>query len=333
MNLGLAIGILTLALCIGCSEKKDTSAKTQKHTDSYSEVADFNGDSAYRHIAAQVEMGPRVPGSDAHSECRQYIENMLRHYGADTVISQTFTTKAFTGDMLTLTNITGKINNKADRRILLAAHWDTRPWAEHDSNSDARQRPIPGANDGGSGVGVLLELARVLKSAPADIGIDLVFFDGEDYGNSSTWGNSDETWCLGSQYWADNNSYTEATRPAYGIVLDMVGGKNAKFHREVSSNVNAPEIVDKVWDIARRSGKGGTFVNSLGGNIIDDHLQLNRAGIPSIVIIESNNPRTRSFNPTWHTQSDDLSNIDRKSLKNVGQTILNLIYEESARNN
>lgn len=328
MNHSITLGCLALSLCLACSGKKaETKAE---ETPSYQIVADFDSDSAYCHISRQVDMGPRVPGSAGHGKCRDYIVKKLNDYGADTVKMQNFDAEAFNGDKLKLTNIIASYRPEAARRIMLAAHYDTRPWGDNDPSSDGRQRPIPGANDGGSGVGVLLEVARALQHTPAQIGVDLVFFDGEDYGNSSSWGNADATWCLGSQYWANNRPYKDSTKPEYAIVLDMVGAKGAKFHREALSESQAKTVTDKVWNVARRSGNGSRFVNSVGGNIIDDHIQVNRAGIPAIVIIENNNPHTQSFNPTGHTQSDDMSNIDRATLETVGQTMLNLIYEEKA---
>jgi len=331
MNAGKTLGCLAVLICAGCADRQSQTANGRTIPD-YEEKAVFNGDSAFVHVARQVDFGPRVPGTDAHEKCLQYIVSKLNSYGADTIILQSFNAEAFNGDILPLTNVTARYNPDAKRRILLAAHWDTRPWADHDINSDARRKPIPGANDGGSGVAVLLEIARQLQTTPLQTGVDLVFFDGEDYGDSERWGNSDSTWCLGSQYWADNKPYkAAAVTPEYAIVFDMVGGKNAKFHREVFSDINAKDVVDKVWSLARRSGMGASFVNSTGGSIIDDHLQINRVGIPSIVIIESNNPYTQSFNPTWHTQSDDMSNIDRKSLRAAGQTVLNLLYEEDTK--
>lgn len=324
------LGYMALTLCLACSANKKTETPAEEISN-YSEFAEFNSDSAYCHVSRQVEMGPRVPGTEGHAECTAYITKYLRNYCADTVILQSFEGEAFNGDILPLTNIIAKYNPDAQKRILLAAHYDTRPWGDNDPSSDGRQRPIPGANDGASGVAVLLEIARQLQNTRPQIGVDLIFFDGEDYGNSASWGNADATWCIGSQYWANNKPYGNSVKPEFGVVLDMVGGKNAKFHRESMSDMQAKNINDKIWDLARRSGMGARFVNSVAGSIIDDHLQVNRAGIPAVVIIECNNPRTQSFNPTWHTHSDNMSNIDRQTLDAVGQTMLNLIYEENAK--
>lgn len=331
MNAGKLILGFSVALA-ACGSGNKTEKETLPSVDDYQEVAIFNGDSAYMHVAAQVEMGPRVPGSVGHARCLDYITGTFRRYGADTVVEQAFTAEAHTGEVLGLTNVVARYNAAAPRRILIGAHWDTRPWGDMDETREGRSTPIPGANDGGSGVGVILEIARVLQHMPPAIGVDLVLFDGEDYGRSSSWSNDEETWCLGSQYWKSNNGYGgKDARPDYAVVLDMVGGKGARFHKEVSSDIHASEVVDRVWDMARSSGYGDTFVNSAGGHIIDDHLSINRAGIPAIVVIESLNQKTNSFNPTWHTHQDDLSAIDRKSLKAVGQTMVNLIYEEGGQ--
>lgn len=328
----IGAALISAPLLFACSGKTAAPAADTPADSAYNEIAVFNGDSAFRHVAVQVDFGPRVPGSDAHNECAQYIIGTLQRYGMDTVYTQTFDAEAYTGDVLPLTNIIAKYNASAPRRLLLAAHWDTRPWGDHELAGEARELPIPGANDGGSGVGVLLEVARVLSETPAgaEVGVDFIFFDGEDYGKSAGWGNDEDTWCLGSQHWAANSPYAGGTKPEYAVVLDMVGGKNARFYREITSEEHAKNVLDKVWNVAKRSGMGKRFINSTTGRIIDDHEQINKAGIPAIVIIESNHPRTHSFNPTWHTQSDNMSNLDRNTMKDVGQTVLNLIYEEGS---
>jgi len=221
----------------------------------------------------------------------------------------------------------GQFNKDAVKRVLLLAHWDTRLWADAEADASKHSTPIDGANDGGSGVGVLLEIARCLGVEKPTIGVDILFVDAEDYGQSQ--GDDENTWCLGTQYWIKNLPYTPGSIPEYGILLDMVGGKDAKFHREYASQYLAGHIVDKVWTMAVASGYGNVFVNEVGGSVMDDHVYVNQANIPCIDIIENNNPSTSSFNPTWHTLNDNMSNIDRQSLKAVGQTVLNLIYQEN----
>lgn len=316
---------LIIAACSAKPESKPTTGSEHSATASHIE---FDADSAYRNIKAQVDCGPRVPGSDGHARCAQYLVDELRRYGVDTVIEQKTTVTAFNGDKLPINNIMGQINRDAEVRVLLLAHWDTRPWADQEEKKEDRGKPIPGANDGGSGVGVLLEVARCLNIEKPSVGVDILFVDAEDYGKMDGWGNNDVTWCLGTQYWIKNLPYESGKRPIYGVLLDMVGGHDAKFHREYSSQQMAGNIVDKVWTMAAASGYGDTFVDELGGSIVDDHLFVNKAGIPCIDIIESLNPATNSFNPTWHTLDDNMKNIDRKPLKAVGQTLLNLIYQE-----
>ena len=182
-----------------------------------------------------------------------------------------------------------------------------------------------GANDGASGVAVLLETARLLgRQAPDSLGIDLLFVDMEDSGED---GGPEETWCLGTQEWVKSMPYTAANKPKYGILLDMVGGIDAKFYREYFSEQGAPQYVDRIWAVARESGYGDRFVNRRGGGVVDDHLFITRAGIPCVDIIECVNDHTGSFNPTWHTTSDNLAAIDRTTLKAVAQTVLNTILQ------
>ncbi len=322
------INILSLALCwliVACSAKTETAQEAVATSEEMVSQAEFNADSAYRNVKTQVDFGPRVPGMEGHDKCAKYLVSELKRYGVDTVIEQKTTVTAFNGDKLPINNIMGQINKGAVTRVLLLAHWDTRPWADAEKDKSKHTTPILGANDGGSGVGVLLEIARCLQERKPMIGVDILFVDAEDYGNS---GDNEDTWCLGTQYWIKNLPYSPSRKPQYGILLDMVGGKDAKFHREYVSQYVAPSIVDKVWTTAVASGYGDVFVNELGGSIVDDHVYVNQGGIPCIDIIETLNPQTMSFNPTWHTLDDNMSNIDRQSLKAVGQTVLNVIYNE-----
>jgi len=245
------------------------------------------------------------------------------------VIVQEATVKAYTGEMLPISNIIAQYNRANTRRILLAAHWDTRPWADQDDNAADRDKPIPGANDGASGVGVLLEIARNFAARQPGVGVDLIFFDAEDYGRSGGFYNHNDTWCLGSQHWAETKvPYTSGNLPVYGILLDMVGGRDARFHYEAFAHENAPTPCLKVWSEAKRLGYGDMFINTIGGAIIDDHVILTRAGIPTADIIELNNEVTSSFPPTWHTLDDNLEHIDPHVLDAVGQTVLNVAYNE-----
>lgn len=289
----------------------------------------FSSDSAFLYVNNQVELGPRVPGSEAHRKCREYIKSELDRFGIDTVITQSATLTAYNGDKIPMENILGQFNSKENDRILLVAHYDTRPWADMDPETTRRRNPIPGANDGGSGVGVLLEIARQLGNKNPNIGVDLLFVDAEDYGCSDGWERHDESWAMGSRHFANHLPYTTITKPRYGIVLDMVGGMDARFHREYFSEKYAPGLLDKVWLLAQDLGYSSTFVNQLGGSIIDDHIPLSQAGIPTIDIVECNNVTTGNFPPTWHTHQDNMDNISRTTLKKVGDLVLTLIYSEN----
>ncbi|MDE6394142.1 MAG: M28 family peptidase [Duncaniella sp.] len=331
-NIGKALSTLLLTPAFmmmmtgcGCSGSNKSDEDNQTPIKS---VVKFNSDSAYSYVAKQVEFGPRVSGTEANEACSQYIVNELRRHGADSIREQRGTVKAYTGDRLPINNIMAAYNPAAKSRILLLAHYDTRPWSDGNPAQADYSTPIPGANDGGSGVGVLLEIARLLNIHKPPIGVDLLFVDAEDYGQLSGFSNHDESWALGTQYWAQHMPYAQDSLPRYAILLDMVGGIDAKFHREYFSNNNARDVVDRVWSVAQRSGYGHRFINVDGGAVVDDHVYVNKAGIPAINIIESKNEVTKSFPPTWHTLNDNMDNIDRGSLKAAGQTVINVIFNE-----
>lgn len=311
----------------GGTAKQTASDADKSATKTLTDVV-FNGDSAYSYVKAQVDCGPRIPGTDGHRKCQQYLIAKLRQFGADSVIEQRTTLKNYRGDQYPICNIMGRYNPSASKRVLLLAHYDTRPWADNDVREN-RDKPVPGANDGGSGVGVLLEVARQLGLNAPQIGVDILFVDAEDSGNSEGWGDGGNSWALGTQYWVENMPYSISDRPVYGILLDMVGGEDAKFHREYYSNEYASAVLDKVWSIAARSGYAERFRNIASGAIMDDHYYVNQAGIPCIDIIECDNPITQNFHPAWHTVNDNMSIIDRRSLTEVGQTVINTIYTET----
>lgn len=290
-------------------------------------VPAFNADSAYHYTAAQVAFGPRVPNSEAHVACGDWLESELTRFGAQ-VTAQRVTLRAYDGTVLAARNIVGSYKPELRKRVLLCAHWDSRPWADADADPKNHRTPILGANDGASGVGVLLEVARQLQAQPAEIGIDIIFFDAEDYGTHADEKEIAEsnTWCLGSQYWA-RVPHKADYMARFGILLDMVGGKDARFHREGYSDYFAKHIVDKVWAAAQASGNGQWFPYADGGVITDDHLPINQiARIPCIDII-GHYPET-GFAPTWHTMDDTMDNIDPAVLRAVGQTVLQVIYNE-----
>ncbi len=296
-------------------------------------VPSFSADSAYMFIEKQLAFGPRVPNSDAHKLCGDYLINKLEEYGAQ-VIVQNFTESSFDNKTLQLRNIIASYKPQAKKRILLAAHWDTRPFADKDTANF--HTPIDGANDGASGVAVLLEIARKLSVQELPkVGIDIIFFDGEDYGEyeganapSIVDGKMRIWWCLGSQYWA-NNPHKERYSAYYGILLDMVGAKDAFFHQEGYSLQFAPDLVKKIWNIGAELGYGNHFVFDRGGYITDDHVYVNKyRRIPCVDIIQYNPLNNSSFGDYWHTHNDNMSNVDKNTLKAVGQTLLEVLYRE-----
>lgn len=316
--------LFTLALFTACGNKQSKPTVQPQAT---VVVPAFNADSAYHYTAQQVAFGPRVPNSEAHRLCGDWLAQELERFGAK-VTSQHVTLRAYDGTPLKARNIIGSYKPEVKKRVLLCAHWDTRPWADADPDPKYHRTPILGANDGASGVGVLLEIARQLQAQPTDIGIDIIFFDAEDYGEHAA---DDEptagiAWCLGSQYWS-RVPHTDGYMARFGILLDMVGGKDARFHREGFSDRLAKHIVDKVWAAAHASGHGQWFPYAEGGLITDDHLPINElARIPCIDII-GHYPDT-GFAPTWHTMDDTMDNIDPTVLRAAGQTVLQVIYNE-----
>lgn len=296
-------------------------------------IPQFAADSAYAHVGRQLSFGPRVPGSAGHARCVDYIVSSLRRYGADTVYIQQGAAWLADGKQVPVRNILASFNAAAPTRVLIAAHYDTRPWADEDPDASKHSSPIPGANDGGSGVGVALELARLLGAQAPQVGVDFFFTDVEDSGSHDEEESDPMTsssWCKGAQYWAANPSFPTPYQPVYGILLDMVGGRDAKFCREYLSERLAPQLNARVWAIAQRLGVD-RFVNQVQGAVTDDHLYINLLGIPAIDIIECANPATGSFPPYWHTMADDLSNISSSTLGDVGKVVTAVIYMEQPR--
>lgn len=310
------ISLLTVLLACSSQRNDNTSENMHEETIIKMEIA-FNADSAYHNIEKQVSFGPRVPNTQAHRECREWLIAELTRYGAE-VTRQDISLKAFDGTILDATNIIGSYNPSSDNRILLLAHWDCRPWADADPDPANHKKPVDGANDGASGVGVLLEIARLIEKHSISKGIDILFVDAEDWGEDG----NDESWAMGSRYFA-NNPHKPGYRPNQAILLDMVGGHDAKFRKEFFSIQNAPTLVDKVWSVAAESGYGNYFSTEIGGAVTDDHVELLKVGIPAIDIIEFH--PENGFNPTWHTINDNMNGISKETLKAVGQTIINYI--------
>lgn len=323
---GLLVCLLLLNSC-----RTQNSEQEQAQTPAVeTAIPAFNADSAYSFIGKQVGFGPRVPNTKAHVECGDYLVGKMESFGWK-VTEQLFTPTTFDGKKLNARNIIATYNPDARRRILLAAHWDSRPYADEDPVH--KTRPVPAANDGASGVGVLMELARVISIDPGKpgIGIDIIFFDAEDWGNSGSARPGDDYmggFCLGSQYWAANR-HVAGYSAYYGILLDMVGAKNAKFPKEGFSMEYAGDIVNKVWATARSLGYGAYFTDDTGLRVgVDDHVAVNKiARIPMIDIIHLE-PSTGAFFDHWHTTGDTMDHIDPQTLKAVGQTLLHVLYLE-----
>lgn len=284
----------------------------------------FSADSAYAMIEKQLSFGPRVPNTKGHAACGDFLISRLKQFTPDVIVQST-TVTAYTGEALRIRNIMAQFDKSNTHRIVLFAHWDTRPFADRDKENP--KQPVLGADDGGSGVAVLLEIARLLHLNPPPLGVDIVLFDGEDYGDA---GGKPETYCLGSQYWS-RNLPVPGYYAKYGILLDMVGAANARFCKEGWSLKYASSVVEKVWNMAHALGFGNYFIMKQIDPITDDHYFVNTlARIPTIDIINFDpdvNPA--GFGDHWHTRKDDISIIDKQTLHAVGTTLINIIYTES----
>ena len=312
-----------LLLCI-VSCKTDSTKTVAEKKKPAAKVPAFNADSAYVYIEKQLDFGIRVPGTESHKACRDWMLQKFKSFGAD-VIAQDFTAQIYNGEKWPSTNIISQFNPEKKERIILSAHWDSRFVAEEDPDDKRKDEPIPGADDGGSGVGVLIEIGRILKNNPIDLGVDIILWDAEDQGQRGS--DIAEEWCLGSQYWS-RNKHTKGYRAKYGINLDMVGGKNPRFCKEGISLQYAGNVLNKVWGLAQNMGYSDMFVNDVAPGLTDDHTFINRiAKIPMIDII--NQPDGAGFVKHWHTHSDDISAINKRTLRVVGQVVTAVIYKES----
>lgn len=283
---------------------------------------DFNADSAYQFIQQQVDFGPRFPGSKGHTACCLFLVNEFKNY-ADTLYLQSAQATTYTNKVIPIKNIIASFNPTSKNRIMLAAHWDTRPFADRDT--ERQDEPILGANDGASGVGVLLEIARQLKKAKPTIGVDIVLFDAEDWGAGN--GMHENSFCLGSQYWT-KHLHQINYKADFCILLDMVGAPNALFGYEGYSLKNAPDIVAKIWQTAMLNGYGNYFKNFERPAVIDDHYYIMKElQIKTVDIIDFDPNTPMKFGKYWHTHDDNMEAISTKTLKAVGQTVLNVVYQ------
>ncbi|MBP6977946.1 MAG: M28 family peptidase [Bacteroidales bacterium] len=322
--------LLTVLFQAGCKKKEKPVPLPPPATEEKVVVPAFNADSAYQFIRKQVDFGPRVPNTESHRNCARYLADNLRRYTPQ-VTEQKGKVRAYDGTVLNFTNIIGSFNPEAKARILLCAHWDSRPWADHDPDPALREKPIDGANDGASGVGVLMEIARLMSTRPPTVGVDILLLDAEDYGppEDSQVQSDNNYWGLGSQYWS-NNPHIPGYTARFGILLDMVGAANARFPMEAFSNYYAPDILRKVWNKALQLGYKDYFPNEDGGMINDDHYFINTIRrIPTIDIIHLDpGSANGSFFDYWHTTGDTLDKIDPYILEVVGKTLMQVVYAE-----
>lgn len=288
-------------------------------------VPPFDGDEAFRLVEKQLSFGVREPGTEGHKACREWMVSYLDSLGLEVHV-QEFKAERFDGKNLIGYNIMAQFNPDMKNRVLLAAHWDTRYKAEKDPDPDRKQEAIPGADDGATGVAVLLSLAKLITDHPVDLGVDLLLLDLEDQGNSE---GGNDSWALGAQHWA-RNKVPDGYRAKYGILLDMVGAKHAAFGREGYSVRFANTYLEKVWDLAKKMGYGDLFQDFNAGAIADDHYYINAIGrIPMIDIINRPMKTESGFGDYHHTHKDDIDIVDKRTLRVVGQVVTAVLYRES----
>ena len=325
--------LLTLTACGG-------SKNTQDGTAGMTPVGPaFVADSAYRYCEEQCQFGPRTMNSEAHERCAQWIAGKFRSFGLQ-VTEQRANLKGYDGTMLKSTNIIASYRPELTDRVMLCAHWDSRPWADNDPDEQNWKKPVMAANDGASGVGIMLEIARLLNDGEQmtgdstttqrplpNIGIDFICFDAEDWGvpQWSDAPDASDSWALGAQHWSAQ-PHADGYKPRYGILLDMVGGQGARFYRELYSKDYAPSVVKRVWQAAQVVGFGSFFPQKDGGRITDDHVPVNQPCIDIIPYYPD--CEASSFGPTWHTLNDDMQHLDRTTLQAVGQTLVQVLFSE-----
>ena len=290
----------------------------------------FCADSAYLYCQAQCDFGPRTMNSKAHDDCEKWIISKFESFGMQ-VTPQKAVLKGYDGTSLNSTNIIASYRPDLTDRVSLCAHWDSRPWADNDPDEANWKTPVMAANDGASGVAVMLEIARLLSKDTLQLGVDFICFDAEDWGVPQ-WNEDNfdsDSWALGAQYWS-TNLHKKGYRARFGILLDMVGGQGAQFYKEAMSVQYANHIVEKVWRAAQVVGYGSMFPSQQGTGVTDDHISVNtKAKIPTIDIIPYYpNCEQSSFGPTWHTVNDDMEHIDKNTLQAVGQTLIQVLFSE-----
>ena len=330
MNYYRFLIFFSFLLLTACGSQQKGNVTTAKNEEPVGIT--FMADSAYIFCEQQCQFGPRTMNSEAHDRCGEWIANKFSEYGM-TVTLQKADLKGYDGTVLHSTNIIASYRPDLADRILLCAHWDSRPWADNDPDPDNWKTPVMAANDGASGVGVMLEVARLLTTDTlnSQLGIDFFCFDAEDWGVPQFVNDVDgsDSWALGAQYWAEH-PHREGYKARYGILLDMVGGMGAHFYQEGYSRHYANNVVNRVWQAAAVAGYASFFPPRTGGTVTDDHVPVNEvAGIPCVDIIPYYaDCEQSSFGPTWHTVNDDMQHLDRNTLKAVGQTVVQVLFTE-----
>ena len=324
-------GLALMTVCCSCSQsasQQGSTSSAEKAVQTRATSPQFCADSAFYYVKQQLDFGPRVPGSDAQQECATWLENELTRKGAIVKVQRTEAT-AYDGTKLPVINIVGSYKPEAKMRVLLMSHWDCRHVADNDPDASKRQQPVDGANDGASGVGVLLELARLASNQLPQVGIDIFLTDVEDYGAPDDWkGSHDEKWwAMGTQLWCQQ-AQKEGYRAQYGILLDMVGAPDATFYREYYSERYASTYVDQIWRTAAELGYGQLFVNRQGGGVTDDHVFVNKIlGVPTVDVIDTRpDSNDGSFYPYWHTTEDTLDKLSAETMQKVGNVLVKLLW-------
>lgn len=313
-------------LAVSCKLKPKQTEEEQVATTV--ERPSFSADSCYHFIQEQIAFGARIPNTPAQAKCALYLKNKLQSYGATTIIQQT-NLKIYNGQTVPCYNIIGSYNPSIERRILLCAHWDTRPFMDQEADATIQEQHNDGADDGASGVAVLLEIARQFQTKNPEIGVDIIFFDVEDYGQPqfNYNPNVEDDYCLGTQYWCKNLHVANYKAEA-GILLDMVGAKGATFPYEGISMQYAPSFLKQVWHNASLLGYGNYFIKQQSAAITDDHYYINTlTGIPTIDIINRTTATESGFATHWHTQTDNIDIISTATLQAVGETVLYSVYD------
>jgi hypothetical protein len=292
----------------------------------------FKGDSALAYARTQVSFGPRVPGSAGHERAGDWIVAQMRAR-ADTVEVQAWKHVTQRGATLPLRNVIARFRPGLSQRVLYLTHWDTRPTADQDRNLGARQRPIPGANDGASGVGLLIALADALKKTPPNVGVDLLFVDGEDWGTFEDWSDTtkNKDVLIGSKYFADHLPPKYA--PMFGVLFDMIGDRSLQIYQEGTSVESAPEVVARVWATAKELGYEKYFIPEAHGPVTDDHLPLIRKGLRVIDVLDidycsdGGTGCEQDERNLHHTLQDTIDKISAQSLQIVGDVALMLLLK------